>query len=54
MALAKVLKSMGGSTEVHVWAKGGHGWGATDRSEAARKWTDLLGAWMVDQGLLKP
>lgn len=53
MALAKVLKSMGGSAEVHVWAKGGHGWGATDRCEAARKWTDLLGAWMVDQGLLK-
>ena len=31
MALAKVLKSMGGSTEVHVWAKGGHGWGAGDK-----------------------
>ena len=53
MALAKVLKSLGGSAEVHVWAKGGHGWGATDRCEAAKKWTDLLGAWMVDQGLLK-
>ena len=53
MALAKVLKSLGGSAEVHVWAKGGHGWGATDRCEAAKKWTDLLGAWMIDQGLLK-
>jgi len=53
MALAKVLKSLGGSAEVHVWAKGGHGWGATDRCEASRKWTDLLGAWMVDQGFLK-
>ena len=29
MAFAKVLKSMGGSAEVHVWAKGGHGWGAS-------------------------
>ncbi len=54
MALAKVLKSMGGSTEVHIWAKGGHGWGASERCEAAKKWTDLLGAWMKDQGLLAP
>ncbi|MEY4306773.1 MAG: hypothetical protein RJA95_141 [Verrucomicrobiota bacterium] len=53
MALAKVLKSMGGSTEVHVWAKGSHGWGATDRCEASRRWTDLLGAWMAEQGFLK-
>jgi acetyl esterase/lipase len=54
MALAKVLKSMGGSAEVHVWAKGGHGWGASERCEAAKKWTDLLGAWMKDRGLLAP
>ena len=54
MALAKVLKSMGGSAEVHVWAKGGHGWGASERCEAAKKWTDLLGAWMKDRGLLVP
>jgi acetyl esterase/lipase len=54
MALAKTLKSMGGSTEVHVWAKGGHGWGASERCEAAKKWTDLLGAWMKDRGLLAP
>jgi acetyl esterase/lipase len=53
MALAKVLKSLGGSAEVHVWAKGGHGWGASERCEAAKKWTDLLGAWMLDQGFLK-
>ena len=54
MALAKVLKSMGGSAEVHVWAKGGHGWGASERCEAAKKWTDLLGAWMKERGLLAP
>jgi acetyl esterase/lipase len=54
MAFAKVLKSMGGSAEVHVWAKGGHGWGASERCEAAKKWTDLLAAWMKDQGLLQP
>jgi acetyl esterase/lipase len=54
MAFAKVLKSMGGSAEVHVWAKGGHGWGASERCEAAKRWTDLLGAWMKERGLLAP
>ena len=54
MAFAKTLKSMGGSAEVHVWAKGGHGWGASERCEAAKKWTDLLAAWMQEQGLLQP
>ena len=54
MAFAKLLKSMGGSAEVHVWAKGGHGWGASERCEAAKKWTDLLGAWMKERGLLVP
>ena len=54
MALAKVLKSLGGSAEVHVWAKGGHGWGASERCEAAKKWTDLLGSWMRERGLLAP
>lgn len=51
-ALAARLKSMGGSAEVHVWAKGGHGWGATDRCEAAKRWTDLLGIWMRETGFL--
>lgn len=54
MALAKTLKAMGGSAEVHVWAKGGHGWGASERCEAAKKWTDLLGSWMRERGLLAP
>ncbi|MFM7742044.1 MAG: hypothetical protein ACKO8X_00915, partial [Verrucomicrobiota bacterium] len=52
--LKNTVKSMGGTAEVHVWAKGGHGWGASDRCLAARRWTDLLGEWMRDQGLLQP
>lgn len=51
-ALAAKLKSLGGSAEVHIWAKGGHGWGASERCLAARRWTDLLGEWLVDQGFL--
>ena len=54
MALAAKLKSMGGSAEVHVWAKGGHGWGASERCLAAREWTNVLGAWLKDRGLLTP
>lgn len=54
MALAAKLKSLGGSAEVHVWAKGGHGWGATDRCEAAKVWTETLRAWLIDQKLLLP
>lgn len=54
MRLASKLKSMGGVTEVHVWAKGGHGWGASDRCEAAKRWTDDLGVWLKDVGILVP
>lgn len=54
MAFAAKLKSLGGSAEVHVWSKGGHGWGASDRCLAAKEWTNLLVAWMKDRGLLTP
>ena len=54
MALAAKLKSLGGSAEVHVWSKGGHGWGASDRCLAAKEWTNVLVAWMKDRGWLTP
>lgn len=54
MALAAKLKSLGGSTEVHVWSKGGHGWGASARCLAAKEWTNSLGAWLKDCGILTP
>jgi len=50
--LAAVLKSMGTKVEIHVWASGGHGWGATDRCVAAQEWTRLMGLWMKDCGIL--
>lgn len=50
--LGAVLKSMGARVEIHVWASGGHGWGATDRCVASREWTKLFGLWMKDQGIL--
>lgn len=54
MALAAKLKALGGSAEVHVWSKGGHGWGASDRCLAAKEWTNTLGAWLKDRGILTP
>ena len=54
MVLAAKLKSLGGSAEVHVWSKGGHGWGASDRCLAAKEWTNTLGAWLKDRGILTP
>ena len=54
MALAAKLKSLGGSAEVHVWSKGGHGWGASDRCLAAKEWTNTLVAWLKDRGILTP
>lgn len=54
MKLAEALKALGGTAEVHVWANGGHGWGATDRCEASKRWTELLGYWMKERGLLAP
>ncbi|MCE2684486.1 MAG: alpha/beta hydrolase [Verrucomicrobiae bacterium] len=39
---------------VHVWSKGGHGWGASDRCLAAKEWTNTLGAWLKDRGILTP
>ena len=54
MALAAKLKSLGGSSEVHVWATGGHGWGASDRCPAAKAWTNHLRDWLIDQHFLAP
>jgi acetyl esterase/lipase len=50
--MGALLKSMGAKVEVHVWAGGGHGWGATDRCVASREWTRLMGLWMKDLSIL--
>jgi acetyl esterase/lipase len=51
-AMASKLKSMGGSSEVHIWADGGHGWAGTDRCDAAREWMGILEVWMKNRGIL--
>jgi endo-1,4-beta-xylanase len=47
------LRDAGGSAELHVYAKGGHGFGMRDRPLPITGWITRFHEWMVDQGLLK-
>jgi acetyl esterase/lipase len=40
--------------EVHVYSKGGHGFGMTKKGLPSDHWIDRLGDWLEAQGLLKP
>jgi endo-1,4-beta-xylanase len=53
------LKAQGIPAEVHIYAKGGHGFGMTGRTPAFRDlpvshWPEQLQAWLADRGLLGP
>ncbi|MEY2926521.1 MAG: hypothetical protein RL367_998 [Pseudomonadota bacterium] len=39
--------------EVHLYEKGGHGFGMTSRAAAPALWIDQFYAWMKDRGVLK-
>jgi acetyl esterase/lipase len=36
--------------ELHIFARGGHGFGMIKRALPVDRWIDLLGDWLVDQG----
>lgn len=40
--------------ELHIYAKGGHGFGLTNRGWPVDSWIDRFGDWLNTQGLLKP
>jgi acetyl esterase/lipase len=40
--------------EVHLYEKGGHGFGMTSRNAAPALWIEEFQAWMKDRGLLNP
>ncbi|HQR35768.1 MAG TPA: alpha/beta hydrolase [Blastocatellia bacterium] len=40
--------------ELHIYAKGGHGFGLTNRGWPVDGWIDRFGDWLNTQGLLKP
>jgi acetyl esterase/lipase len=53
------LKAQGIPAEVHIYAKGGHGFGMTGRTPAFRDlpvahWPEQFQAWMSSRGLLAP
>lgn len=52
--LIESWRKAGRPLEVHLYAKGGHGFGMTPHSAAGALWIDEFYAWMKDQGLLKP
>ena len=47
-------KSAGRAAELHIYAKGGHGFGMTKRGLPVDSWIDRFGDWLQAQGLLKP
>jgi hypothetical protein len=36
--------------ELHIFTRGGHGFGMVKRGMPVDRWIDLLGDWLVDQG----
>jgi endo-1,4-beta-xylanase len=53
IASYSALKKAGVSAELHVYARGGHGFGMRDRPVPVTKWTARLQEWMGDRGLLQ-
>jgi acetyl esterase/lipase len=47
------LEKQGVSSEMHIYASGGHGFGMRETSLPAASWPDRLKQWMVDRKFLK-
>ncbi|MFN0107457.1 MAG: alpha/beta hydrolase [Blastocatellia bacterium] len=48
-----IWKAAGRNAELHIYSKGGHGFGITDRGWPVDSWVDRFGDWLNSQGLLK-
>jgi endo-1,4-beta-xylanase len=53
MATFAALRKAGVPAELHVYARGGHGFGMHKINAPVARWTDRLEEWMGDRGLLK-
>jgi acetyl esterase/lipase len=53
LLLAAELKALGVSTEVHIYATGGHGYGMRKTGHPVNSWTDRCLEWMTKLGYLK-
>lgn len=47
------LEKQGVSSEMHIYASGGHGFGIKQSAKPVASWPDRLTQWMVDRKLLK-
>lgn len=55
LALASEWKRAGGTAEIHVFPKGGHGYGLRPvEGQPVTRWADLCAQWLRGEGLLKP
>ena len=52
LAYALALDEAGVSTELHLHARGGHGYGLRDLGRPAHQWTALCEAWLRDQNII--
>lgn len=48
------LKETGVPAELHIYSKGGHGYGLRPSADAVSTWPDRCAAWFKAQGLLEP
>lgn len=53
LPLIQAWRHAGRPIEVHLYGRGGHGFGMTASTAAARMWSDQMLAWMRDMGLLR-
>ncbi len=53
IAIYSALRKAGVSSELHIYGRGGHGFGMRDRHSPVTTWTARLQDWMADRGLLK-
>ena len=47
-------KSAGKPAELHIYAKGGHGFGMNKRGMPVDRWIERFGEWLDGLGLMKP
>jgi acetyl esterase/lipase len=47
-------KTAGKSAELHIFAKGGHGFGMKTQHLPVDRWIELFGGWLEVQGFMKP
>lgn len=53
LAIFTALQKAGVPAELHIYGRGGHGFGMHKIDAPVARWTDRLEEWMADRGLLK-